>query len=72
MLRLFLLKEKRREVNEVVAPDQPGVEAGSFDLRHRHLFCLEEIDQLAIGLDEIVFGSASDPQKAKVGGFGFE
>src|SRR5216683_5934742 len=70
--RSFLLKEKRREVKQVIAPDEPGVQAGSFDLRDRHLFCLEEVDQFAIGLDEIVFGSAGDPEKAKVGVFGVE
>ena len=68
----FLLKEKGREVNEVVAPDQPGVQAGSFNLRDRHLFCLEEVDQFAIGLDEIVLGSAGYPEKAEVGGFGVD
>ena len=57
---------------QVVAPDQPCMQAGSFNLRDRHLFCLEEVDELAIGPDEIVFGSAGDPEEAEVGGFGVE
>ena len=70
--RLFLLEEKRGEVNQVVTPDQPCMKAWGFNLRDRHLFCLEEVDQFAIGLDERVLSAARDPEKAKVGGLWIE
>src|SRR5438270_10297029 len=70
--RSFLLEEERGEMNQVVAPHEPRVQAGSFNLRDRHLLCLEEIHRLAIGLDQIVFGTAGNPEKAQLGGLRIE
>ena len=64
---LLLLEQERSEMNQVVAPDEPGVEAGSLNLRDRHLLCLEVLDEFAVGFDEIVFRAAGDPEKAKIG-----
>ena len=61
---LLLLEEQRCEIHKIVAPDQPGVQAGCFDLRDRHVLRFEEIDESPIWRDEIVFGSAGDPEKA--------
>jgi hypothetical protein len=49
---IFLLEEKRSEVNQVIAPDHPSVEAGSFDRRDGHVLRLEEGNELAVGVDE--------------------
>ncbi len=72
MTTLLRLEEERGEVDEVVAPDHPGVHAGGFDGGDGHVFGFEEGDELAVGFEEMVFGAAGDPEELEVGGFGVE
>jgi hypothetical protein len=58
----LLLEEQRREVNQVVAPDHPGVTPWGFDHGHRNLLLLQPCGEGAVGCDEVIVCTAGDPQ----------
>ena len=60
-LRGWFLEQQRGEVDEVVSPDHPGVHAWGFDLSERYALRFEPRDELAVGIDEAVFGTAGHP-----------
>ena len=68
----YFCEEERGEVGEVVAPDHPVVHAGGFDDGDGHVFRLEKGDEVAVGLEQVVFGAAGDPEELEVGGLGVE
>src|ERR1700727_1958706 len=70
--KLFLLEEQRSELNEVVAPNHPSVEAGSLDLSNGHVPGFEVGDESPVRIDERVLGAAGDPEETEVCGFGIE
>ena len=52
-------------MQQVVAPDEPGVQTGRLDLSGGHVLCLEEVDQFAIGPYKSIFGAAGDPEQER-------
>ena len=56
-------EEELSEVGQVTAPDHPGVHARSFDVGMRDGFGGEPFAQVAVDVDEMVFGAAGDPEQ---------
>src|SRR5258708_8456437 len=68
-----LCEEEWGELGEVAPPDHPGVGAGCFDGREVNVLGLEPVAELAVGLDQAVFGAAGDPKEVQLGvRFGIE
>src|SRR5205807_496563 len=66
-------EEQRGKVGEVAAPDHPSVCAGCFDVGVVNSFGREPVAEIAIEVDEMVVGAASDPEQAELLiGFGIE
>src|SRR5882757_3347250 len=58
-----LLEEQRCEVDQVVAPDHPGVAARRFDDRDRNLLLLQPTGEGAVRRNEVIVRAAGDPQQ---------
>src|ERR1039457_3462031 len=56
-------KEQRGEVDQVVAPNRPVVNAGRLDCRGLQRLCPEPGHEPAVGLDQIVLRAARDPEE---------
>ena len=59
-------------MDEVVAPDEPGVHSGGLDFGDGKAFGLEGGVELLVGGDESILGAAGDPEKLEVCGFRVE
>ena len=60
----MLLEEQRGQVDEVVAPGEPAVQAGSLDLGDGQAAGVEEGDEAAVGLEQAVLVAAGDRSAA--------
>ena len=56
-----LLEKQRCEVDQVVAPDHPGVTAGRFDDRDRNLLLLQPCGEGAVRRNQVIVCTAGDP-----------
>ena len=68
-----LAEEEGGKIDQVAAPDHPGVGAGGFDAGVFDVFGGEPGAEFAIDVDEVVVGAAGNPEQAELpGGFGVE
>lgn len=65
--QLFRAKQQRCEVQEVVAPDEPGVLAGGFDGGDGEAFGFGPGGEIAVRLHECVAGPAGYPEEFQAG-----
>src|ERR1035438_2495143 len=62
----FAGEQQRREVDQVAAPDHPGVRAGSFDVGKRDVLRFQPRLEFTVVVDEVVAGSAGNPQRSQL------
>ena len=60
---LSSLEQQRRESDQVISPNHPGVRAGRFDVGEWNILRLEPGLQLPVIFDEAVAGAAGDPKR---------
>ena len=66
------LEQQRSKVDEIVLPDNPGVDAGRLHIGDRHALRLQPVDQPVVGLAQGVFRAAGNPQQTQVRGLGID
>ena len=68
----MLAEEEGGQLDQVLAPGEPGVHAGSFEESNGHAAGLEEGDETAVGGEQAILDAAGDPEQAQVGLLGIE